>query len=1315
MKRLFPISAAVLALVVGAAGHAGLSSAVQDEEAKGREAQPVLVQQKPPEPVLPAAPDQKSALELAKAEAEDDAATALGESICRFLGEYVGPAQESVKPSNPAKAGASYCPGLAADPGQDRFEVMLAVLPDPVHSHLALRFDRNVDAIQNSLQDLGWTYDGAWMPWEDNAHEETGTFEQRMTSEETRNAFQYGPGVMLFRNEGEGTRPLVLLTVGDTPTAGVNARQFRRAMSVYKRLTGWDAYFAGAPGNADNYWTLSVLGPSYSGSASSMRLLLEEAAASAAGPAGTIADTFSCPRRPLRIAVSTGTMSDSERVDFLAPDYSACKNLVLESRSFAIDLSYEYTELLDYLERHHHLQPEDASVHIGVLSEEESQFGATSLNPGTTRKRQKSAHAGSAAAETPLQIAHVQLAERHLERLNDDLNQTPDEESREKNAAIFSELLQPRKYYFPREISSLRSAYEQSGIFGFGAASDSDKTQLHLSFGSDARADDSVHAFAGKQGAVAMEAQMAQLATALEQDRITVVLLSATDTLDDIFVTRYLAEHAPNVAVIVMDADEIFLRSGSTGMQNAYVVSPWSLLPRNPVWSAASRADAYPGVPQARLFPSASTEAVYNAVRVLLCDPALGGAAFGMDACGAHLPDATVGLREYRPPVGLASIKTSDLLTNPPLWLMSISRGGFWPVALIDVDQMADCLPESAWFNLPPMNTRSHTSFGNCQVGLGYDPGLEKQGLLGLPKVTAVGVHEHAPRSAKVLMLIVALLLVWHGAACLYCRLDRDFAWSYALAEKAHMKARLALQTGLALLALPVLDLLDPISLPDMSVRSTEFLVIDLMLQVLALLVAAIPVYLWLGDGAWQLSREAQRKRWQGMAWRMAVGVALACGLHWLVWLLILPSATAMPTERAFFLYRSGYVFSGSSPALPLLLLLAAIMVALTNRFQRLVFYRGRIPQLPDVGMEEGYPGQSAARPLRDLLAHTLDPLRLKVLGVLSVLLVCLLLVFRQAIPRTLGHGQFDLWLLLLSGLVLLLLLQDLAISVLAWIMLRGEVLGPLAHTPIRWGFTWIDGFSWEKIWAPGAMSRHHLFRYIMRLEEANRRSLKDDAVLDAFAELRSAYGHRPAEAGWADNVTDKLEQVHGALALSAKEKLKTLSDLYKQDIGPITGDRAKERGLAKELALAEMKGQDREDGLRRVAMEEFVALLYLGFIRMVLLQIRNRLMTAACLYVLLLWALTSYPLLNHHAILICLSLLLLVLAAVVIGVYAQMHRDEILSRTTETTSGELGSDFFAKVLGMVGLPLTTLIASQFPELSNLIFSWLEPGLASMK
>ncbi len=42
------------------------------------------------------------------------------------------------------------------------------------------------------------------------------------------------------------------------------------------------------------------------------------------------------------------------------------------------------------------------------------------------------------------------------------------------------------------------------------------------------------------------------------------------------------------------------------------------------------------------------------------------------------------------------------------------------------------------------------------------------------------------------------------------------------------------------------------------------------------------------------------------------------------------------------------------------------------------------------------------------------------------------------------------------------------------------------------------------------------------------------------------------------------------------------------------------------------------------------------------------------------------------------------------------MFRDDILSRTTETAIGKLDGGFWEKIIPVLGIPLLTLIASQF-------------------
>src|SRR5215471_18818814 len=41
----------------------------------------------------------------------------------------------------------------------------VAIVPNPVQTHLPLMFDRQIDAIETAAQDTGFGYDGSWFPW----------------------------------------------------------------------------------------------------------------------------------------------------------------------------------------------------------------------------------------------------------------------------------------------------------------------------------------------------------------------------------------------------------------------------------------------------------------------------------------------------------------------------------------------------------------------------------------------------------------------------------------------------------------------------------------------------------------------------------------------------------------------------------------------------------------------------------------------------------------------------------------------------------------------------------------------------------------------------------------------------------------------------------------------------------------------------------------------------------------------------------------------------------------------------------------------
>jgi hypothetical protein len=128
-----------------------------------------------------------------------------------------------------------------------------------------------------------------------------------------------------------------------------------------------------------------------------------------------------------------------------------------------------------------------------------------------------------------------------------------------------------------------------------------------------------------------------------------------------------------------------------------------------------------------------------------------------------------------------------------------------------------------------------------------------------------------------------------------------------------------------------------------------------------------------------------------------------------------------------------------------------------------------------------------------------------------------------------------------------------------------------------------------------------------------------------------------------------------------------------------------------------------------------FVALQYATFIIYAVRQIQNLLWSLSLGFVLLALALSSYNFQSPQLIERFLLVAFLVLGYVVWKCMSQMERDPILSRLAGTTAGELNREFYFKLVGYGTLPVLGLLASQFPSISNFVFSWIQPTLEAFR
>jgi hypothetical protein len=144
-------------------------------------------------------------------------------------------------------------------------QFVIATVPDPVHTHLGLLFDRSIDAIQQGATSQRYLFDRAIMPWQYFVPQDTTETDEDRLVRKVRESY---PGLMIFRSQPPNL-PLFVFVVGETPTAGINKQQFHRALEMIQEIR--EGKNDVSPPVAFDF---GVLGPSFSGSLFSLKQIL---------------------------------------------------------------------------------------------------------------------------------------------------------------------------------------------------------------------------------------------------------------------------------------------------------------------------------------------------------------------------------------------------------------------------------------------------------------------------------------------------------------------------------------------------------------------------------------------------------------------------------------------------------------------------------------------------------------------------------------------------------------------------------------------------------------------------------------------------------------------------------------------------------------------------------------------------------------------------------------------------------------------------------------------------------------------------------
>jgi hypothetical protein len=1194
-------------------------------------------------------------------------------------------------------------------------KVMLAIVPDPVHTHLSLFFDRQIDAIQQAAQDNGYYFDRAIMPWDSREHPESTDFRLRLQLEQRQYCREREPGLMIFRpamygdkragkNQNENGKPnknivntslyhgaLLVFVVGETPTSGIRKDQFEEAVRVIRKVRSNDP-----PGQP-----LRILGPTFSGSLFSLRRLIESHK--------NDKEKFS------EFLIYSGTANSDQSIkQFLESDNAQPKT----KTTFAS--FQESAELQELLFVRFLLERGYAARNIAILSEDETAYGGFETN----YKKPEDVGASVDFANSP-----------------GDSN-----EGNEENFRCFWNCPKPtdedKSYeqiqksvvhvYFPREIAQLRSAYQREEVTPRYGGSDKESPRVTLKrdltdSGSD---DDSVQTYSHRQLPLSQEGVLLGIVTTLDKHGIEFVILRATDPLDEVFLARYLRSTSPNLCVVTAGNDLLLRREIDDRLLfgilsiNTYSMRPGAndLLPNPSSWP----------VHQERVFPGPDSVGTYNAMTALLWldkpPEDKKGASPNRDAC---VPEpgkderlglsCWVGLQEYGWP-SLGGPLTNGTSEAPPVWVTVLGRDGFWPVTLLepgsDPKDPVSRLPLLKQGSLRPREGPNPPATWAWRALCGFLVVLAILYICLLCGGSALSTSQASQQLAmrgddcrwlvfaiQGLLLLAALLLVlWPW---LHGRVNGCWLWGFGLGA-----------TAVALLVVVVNDLRQRRS--DAPPFGT---VVAALILALAFVGMLWHLFRFLGDGD--------------------------------------------PVTNMF-IYRYVHAAWWVSPLVPVLLLVGAGLWWSWHTIQGATLLDERRPSLPTA--QSGTSKGVHAKALPDLCTRTVAPqeqlegpssgdLAQPEAGILSSELKRLcedepevkrlieILTPGKWIPRVhwavvafVGlavslsdyyHPVSSLegqWYDRIFGILLLVALGALFSSLIRlyfiWMDAK-RLLIRLDGTRLRYGFGRLPGYAWMPFWGLGASplpDRERLARLevealqtaVATVDGPGKPEFKK-CLDDVRAAVETLQGDLDSKSKGADPLKH-VKDLYDKIAIAARAMLKYLSKKWEEepyeDPKNIVGRKETEFHCHCH-PITEESARERSKNATKAA-EDFVALVYASFIQVVLIRIRSLIICACGMFVFIVASLHVYPFGQKGSLDSLSILLLLVIVGVIVLVFSQIRRDATLSHITDTTAGQLGTDFWLKLAQFGALPLLSLLTTLYPEVGTFLFSWLEPALRAL-
>jgi hypothetical protein len=1194
---------------------------------------------------------------------------------------------------------------------------VIATLPDPLHTYFPLIFDRTAESIQQAGQDEAYVYDSSWLPWETARAGEDENAEKRREAQEDQ------PGILLFRKafgrETPAHQPfdqgLAVLIVGEEPTAGIHRRQFENAVKWIEALQ--------PARDGEQRLPLQILGPSFSGSIPSLVELLRATAPLLA------AHTDS------QLRIFSGNVTSDRAVRWLnqlagSPDL---RPLGIQFRSFQHSDNVSLDRYCRYLS-----PSVTALSHLAIVSEDETAYGSEfGTNAAEAPCRPQDGESGPVHLYYPRDISALRAAYqsqsifsqaavdptagKSQRTLQDDLAD-PDQKNHDTIRGYSGDQTALSQEAELQQIVSLMGAHKTEYIL---VRSSNPLDQLFLS-----------HFFrmTYPEGRIVIVG-----ADLLLRRETGASGLNGVMTLSTYPLLTWEQDWTKGNLHNRFHTHRVFPHNGAEGVYFAarfLLHRPSSLMDISSLQAedATAKADG--------------DRSAYNG--------------FVPSNCLADLD-----LPDYAPPFWM-NRRSGELCRHPATWVSVLGNGGFWPVAVMDfktnpgranpesIEELGQ--NEKRFDRLTgSLATLPHTiAFLAGRRSNQAFAGMNSQGWLDMPL------------SMKFLMLGVFLWASFHLVCC--CRASITVKPAYrahfvrpgcsSIAEQSKCEVaalrrhRYAHRT-LILLA-SILVALVPITLAwgygEMWENGEPLLHPWLYRVYLPFIwgMACIAVCgnSWVENHLPTLEPDdelypqpipktskrvpdgfigwMQKKVPSAVLWSFLYFVVLSLILYFSIDLLL--DRALNDTNRIPTYWRAINLTTGVSPLVPLMSLIVGLYGWCWYSLQGLALFGEDRPLLPTnakLRLAGDKPDllrmlsrNFAAKPIEELSSPFAAKPWMIALGCFAAIYLVAPFIFGWPPIRNLGLTNYSTLFGSCLVLCISILLANAWQFACIWMDLR-HMLQFLDKLPLRRSLLALKGFSWGSIWK---MSGNVLdSRYKLIFCQLESLTHLQASLLAWKQQCGTAPGTGCEHAGeWVHEIKE------------TKDKRIAFAEWYSSEWNNWMARRLV-RLKAVQLSLADIAGTmitqvvvpEWRDENTAIAVpdlpphirdaEELVCLVYIGFTQNILGRLRSLALGMICIFVSITVAVASYPFDPRPLLSGIVVVLFVVLGATIVLVYSQMHRDATLSNLMNTPPGQLGSDFWLKVLGFGAGPVLGLIASVFPEFAAFIISYVQPGIASIK